>query len=163
MTPIPDAAIVAAMDAYHQWEGTWRSYPDRANRCARMTRAIAAALRPPEKWERLRWHWIDTPTGKEPWMWICDGWLPAGYRMPSDMTAYVGCKYSHPCDPTAIVPDPNDPGQLETVARAICAANRRDPDAPRWADAHGQPMGICWHENIDAARAVLTALKGDGT
>ena len=45
---------------------------------------------------------------------------------------------------------------VERVARAICISRGRDPDAPRWIHyPGGYTEGICWHENIDAANAVL--------
>jgi hypothetical protein len=53
----------------------------------------------------------------------------------------------------------SDDSAIEEIARAICKANGRDPDAPRWIEyPGGRTSGICWHGNIDAAKAALRVL-----
>lgn len=73
------------------------------------------ALRPPPEFTHLRWHWIDTPAGNEPWQWTCERWLPAGCRSELDMTEYVGCRYHFPCVPI----NPDDPVLVERVAPTV--------------------------------------------
>lgn len=77
------------------------------------------ALRPPEKWRHLKWHWVDTPSGLEPWMWVDERWLPAGCKFPFEMETYTGCVYRSVCDPDAIGPDPDNERQRDAVANPM--------------------------------------------
>lgn len=123
------------------------------------------ALRPPSEFAHLRWHWLKERSGK-PSIWMYDphpGFPCAWTRSDTFETDTKDAVYSHPADPAAIVPDPASERQVECLARAICQANGRDPDAPRWIDiATKETSGICWHENIKGAKAILTALAALG-
>lgn len=116
------------------------------------------ALRPPEKWKHVRWHWISTtdhPTG-QPAEWIndkCwwltdddDDWWPD--KVPSNWT-YIG-----PCDPAAIVPDPGDEAMVAVCAKAFGTIDRC---------VNEKLPEICVSSDICQckiqARAMLTALR----
>lgn len=117
------------------------------------------ALRPPEKLAHLRWHWIHTPSGDEPWMWVDDQWLPAGCRFPFDMTEYVGCRYLRPDDPNAITLDPGSVEQVEAVGRILALADRHDPDELSNPIAKEAPPTPWWKRYRNTAILGITALR----
>jgi hypothetical protein len=111
-------------------------------------------LRPPATTSH-EYHWLIRSGAHIPARWHNDLWTTANGAILEPVEAWnAGFCYFGPCVPI----DPGDDTMVEVVARAICRANGRDPDAPRWINSRGETWGTCWHENIDAARAVLVAL-----
>lgn len=116
------------------------------------------ALRPPEKWRHLKWHWViphnnydaaqssDIPcvvewhSDPDPEWARQDRWLMRSGSMEAEGAAYLGWRYHGPCDPAAIVPDPDNERQRDAVADAMKQAC----------------FASSWDEQ---ARAVLTALR----
>lgn len=76
------------------------------------------ALRPPERWKHLRWHWIYAPcSGPEPWQWDTFNcmWLPTRETTWHSPSLFPSSRYVGPCDPAAIVTDPEDEAQRRLI------------------------------------------------
>lgn len=129
---------------------------------------MTEGVRPPPEHAHLRWHWLVGQNGLpliaqwEPTT-LTGGWRTFGGWSGAIAMWGNGIRYHGPCDPAAIVPDPENAEMVECVARALCTANSRGSGAPRWVDIRTrETWGICWHENIERARAAVTALAKFG-
>jgi hypothetical protein len=127
--------------------------------------AEPAALRPPPEHEHRFIHFLQyDDESRFIATWQNNLWHPWAHddTTPAEAAGF-GWRYLGPAEvlnPAAAVVDAEDEAAVEMVARAICIANGRDPDAPRWRELpSNRASGICWHENKKAARAVLTALR----
>lgn len=135
--------------------------------------AETQALRPPEKWAHLRWHWIASlghPEG-EVMQWTSDKcWWSTeddSDLWPDRMDGY---SYLRRCSPDAIVIDAASEDQLKCVAASIANARGGRRGAPAVSNILDVlktiSSGKLYDEVMDDASAVLTALatlgKGDG-
>lgn len=109
-------------------------------------------LRPPPESAHLRWHWIATPSGDEPWGWL-GVWWPPGSGLSASRDQMLHCRYLRPCDPAALTINPEDAGQVERVARAW----RREED--RWGVRTGDEGGaeIYRHSRLGVVSPVVVA------
>lgn len=136
-----------------------------------------ADLRPPPESAHFRWHWIYVPcSGPEPWRWdpVTSMWLPSRETVWHTPSLFPASRYVGPCDPAALTINPEDAGQRERVARAICASygdvfdeqpvdlstlrEQRWKESRREVHPHdpGLPTQSDW---MDAARDALKALS----
>lgn len=124
------------------------------------------ALRPPEKWAHLRWHWLTTGFDHfAVFEWRQEHWrfFDSSFAyLPREIAAH-GWGYHGPCVPAARTPDPNDAEMVECVARAIDGAHTCRTCGAYCED--GSPPNDCNDRcSLDSptsehrARAALTAL-----
>lgn len=82
------------------------------------------ALRPPEKWKHLRWHWLIRDDEYRPWKCVNSYWSNGheGARIWPGLPN--GWRYHGPCDPAAIMPDPKDEAMVKIVAEHMAQTPR---------------------------------------
>lgn len=79
------------------------------------------ALRPPEEWDKLRFHWLAAGDHKCVAQWGRGHWImpDTTHAYPESELLVIGWRYHGPCDPAAIVPDPDNERQRDAVADAM--------------------------------------------
>ena len=131
------------------------------------------ALRPPARWEHLRWHWLKGADHMSVLQWRNGKWWlwDSYHELTPEELAPHGWTYHGPCSPDAIAIDAADETQIECAAASIANARGGRRGVPTVSNILDMlkttSAGKLYDEVMDDARAVLTALaahgKGDGT
>lgn len=140
--------------------------PTARERTGEVARESARLIPPPEH-QHFEFHWLKHRLSGDfiAINWKSSGWwnsdpIGSGAATPEQMYSW-GWRYHGPCDPSAITLNPDDPAQIEAIARQRATTEGHDPDIEIHVGTG--PAAKAWIYYVDdvqdVVRAAIVALK----